>query len=63
MRLNSETALCKSSMNALKEDFKAVNEKIQQLTDNDGSGQPSSTQRTARAAPFLILWIRLKELG
>jgi transposase len=33
--LNSETSLCKSSMDALKEDLKAVDKKIQQLIDND----------------------------
>jgi transposase len=33
--LNSETALCKSSMDALKEDLKAVDKKIKQLIDND----------------------------
>ena len=33
--LNSETALCKSSIYALKEDLKAVDKKIKQLIDND----------------------------
>ena len=33
--LNSETALCKSSIDALKDDLKAVDKKIQQLIDND----------------------------
>jgi transposase len=33
--LNSETALCKSSMDALKEDLKAVEKKIKELIDND----------------------------
>ena len=44
--LNSETSLCQSSMDALKSDLKAVDKKIQQLIDNDGSGRPSSAQRT-----------------
>lgn len=44
--LDSETSLCKSSMDALKEDLKAVEKKIKQLIDNDGSGRPSPTQRT-----------------
>jgi len=34
-KLNSETALCKSSLDALKEDLKAVEKKIKQLIDND----------------------------
>ena len=33
--LDSETSLCKSSMDALKEDLKAVDKKIKQLIDND----------------------------
>ena len=33
--LDSETSLCKSSMDALKEDLKAVEKKIKQLIDND----------------------------
>ena len=33
--LNSETALCKSSMDALKEDLKAVDKKIKELIDQD----------------------------
>ena len=44
--LNSETSLCQSSMDALKSDLKAVEKKIQQLIDNDGSGRPSPIERT-----------------
>ncbi|MDZ7897263.1 MAG: IS110 family transposase [Arcicella sp.] len=33
--LNSETALCKSSMDALKEDLKSVDKKIKELIDQD----------------------------
>ena len=33
--LDSETSLCKSSMDALKEDLKAVEKKIKQLINND----------------------------
>jgi hypothetical protein len=43
--LKSEIALCQNSINALKKDLKAVDEKIRELIEADGRGRPPATQR------------------
>jgi transposase len=44
--LKSEITLCQTSINALKKDLDAVDKRIKELIDADGSGRPPTTQRT-----------------